>query len=43
MKQWYEELFQDYPDKYDGCRLGAFSRNDRLATDDFEMLVIAVR
>jgi 2-polyprenyl-3-methyl-5-hydroxy-6-metoxy-1,4-benzoquinol methylase len=24
-----------------GCKLGAFSRNDRLTTDDFEMLVIA--
>jgi len=24
-----------------GCRLGAFSRNDILATEDFEMLVIA--
>lgn len=26
-----------------GCRLGAFSRNDKLTTDDFEMLVIAVK
>ena len=24
-----------------GCKLGAFSRNDRLTTEDFEMLVIA--
>jgi hypothetical protein len=24
-----------------GARLGAFSRNDRLTTEDFEMLVIA--
>lgn len=24
-----------------GCRLGAFSRNDKLSTEDFEMLVIA--
>jgi len=26
-----------------GCKLGAFSRNDRLTTEDFEMLVIAVK
>jgi hypothetical protein len=24
-----------------GCKQGAFSRNDKLTTDDFEMLVIA--
>lgn len=24
-----------------GCRMGAFSREDRLRTDDFEMLVVA--
>jgi hypothetical protein len=24
-----------------GAKLGAFSRNDKLTTDDFEMLVIA--
>jgi len=26
-----------------GCRLGAFSRNDVLSTDDFEMLVVAAK
>jgi 2-polyprenyl-3-methyl-5-hydroxy-6-metoxy-1,4-benzoquinol methylase len=26
-----------------GCRLGAFSRNDKLSTEDFEMLVIAIK
>lgn len=26
-----------------GAKLGAFSRNDRLTTEDFEMLVIAVK
>jgi 2-polyprenyl-3-methyl-5-hydroxy-6-metoxy-1,4-benzoquinol methylase len=26
-----------------GCKLGAFSRNDTLTTEDFEMLVIAVK
>ncbi len=26
-----------------GCKLGAFSRNDKLSTDDFEMLVIALK
>jgi 2-polyprenyl-3-methyl-5-hydroxy-6-metoxy-1,4-benzoquinol methylase len=26
-----------------GCRLGAFSRNDPLTTEDFEMLVVAVK
>jgi len=24
-----------------GCKLGAFSRSDKLTADDFEMLVIA--
>jgi len=24
-----------------GCKIGAFSRNDKLTPDDFEMLVIA--
>jgi hypothetical protein len=24
-----------------GCRQGAFSRNDKLTTDDFEMLIVA--
>ena len=77
MKQWYEELFENYGIKYDresfvqgtigecdfieqeinydrttrildvGCGtgrhsiLGAFSRSDRLTTEDYEMLVIA--
>lgn len=26
-----------------GCKLGAFSRNDKLSTEDFEMLVIALK
>jgi hypothetical protein len=26
-----------------GCRLGAFSRKDKLTTEDFEMLVIALK
>jgi hypothetical protein len=26
-----------------GAKLGAFSRNDRLTTEDYEMLVIAER
>lgn len=26
-----------------GCKLGAFSRDDRLTTEDFEMLVVAVK
>jgi hypothetical protein len=26
-----------------GCKLGAFSRNDKLTTEDFELLVIAVK
>lgn len=45
MKQWYEILFENYAEKYEkdifGAKLGAFSRSDKLTTEDFEMLVIA--
>lgn len=37
VKKWYGLLFESYY----GARLGAFSSEDKLTTDDFEMLVIA--
>ena len=44
-KQWYEALFEDYCQKYDNeCfTRGALSHEDKLTTEDFEMLVIAER
>jgi len=50
-KQWYESLFENYAKTYDkecftkieifGAKIGAYSRNDKLTTEDFEMLVVA--
>ena len=40
---WYLKSIGFSHSEIFGCKIGAFSRNDKLITEDFEMLVVAVK